>query len=60
MWYVLAVVRSTASVALIFALCGFSRYLDSFIRLFLRQETGEAFLPALFRNWSPADAGRQD
>ncbi len=52
-------VRSTASVALIFALCGFSRYLDSFIRLFLRQETGEAFLPALFRNWSPADAGRE-
>ncbi len=42
--------RSTLFIAAFSALFGLSRALDEFLRLFLHQDSGESFLPALARN----------
>lgn len=47
--------KSTFAAGGLFALFGLSRYLDGFIRIFLRQKTGEAFLSAVARNWRPGE-----
>ena len=48
--------RATLVTASIFAAFGFSRYLDGFIRVFLRQQTGESFLTASARNLRAGEA----
>ena len=44
------VFRPTLFIAAFSALFGLSRALDGFLRLFVRQDSGEPFLPALARN----------
>ena len=48
--------RTILVTASIFAAFGFSRYLDGFIRVFLRQQTGESFLTASARNLRAGEA----
>ena len=48
--------RATLATASIFAALGFSRHLDGFIRVFLRQQTGESFLTAAARNLRAGEA----
>ena len=48
--------RATLVTASVFAAFGFSRYLDEFIRVFLRQQTGESFLSAAGRNLRLSEA----
>ena len=48
--------RVTLAIASLFAAFGFSRYLDEFIRVFLRQQTGESFLSAAARNLRAGEA----
>ncbi len=52
-------VRPAAATAVLFALFGLSRYLDGFIRLFLRQKTGETFFSALARNFRVTEVGQE-
>lgn len=52
-------VRPAAATAALFALLGVSRYLDGFIQLFLRQQTGEAFFSAVARNFDLPEAGQE-
>ncbi len=49
-------IRSLGSTAGIFVLYGLSRYLDNLTRLFLRQETGAAFVSSISRNWRASEA----
>jgi hypothetical protein len=42
--------RASLATVSIFAALGLSRYVDGFIRVFLRQQTGETFLAAMARN----------
>ena len=49
--------RPTLFITAFSALFGLSRALDGFLRLFLRQDSGEAFLPALARNAAFAEWG---
>ncbi len=48
--------RAILTTATVFAALGFSRYLDGFIRVFLRQQTGESFLTAAARNLRAGEA----
>jgi len=48
--------RATLVTASILAGFGFSRYLNEFIRVFLRQQTGESFLSAAARNFRAGEA----
>ncbi|MFQ5791887.1 MAG: hypothetical protein ACE5JI_15550, partial [Acidobacteriota bacterium] len=49
--------KPTLSTTALFAVFGLSRHLDGLIRIFLRQSTGESFLPALARNLRWEEAG---
>ena len=42
--------RTTLGTAGIFVALGLSRHVDAFVRVFLRQETGQSFLSAMARN----------
>jgi hypothetical protein len=51
--------RTILSTAGIFLALGLSRHVDAFVRVFLRQETGQGFLSAMIRNLRFWEAARE-